>query len=148
MKVHSMQDSSCIHRFCVTRFKLMFACLRMHTCTLPLVVNEFISQGMSEFLLENPYKCNYVFFQDPVLVKHAIPLSYSRGKKTVNDVQTCRRNAGEKIHRASNCHIPYDSVCLSTYNLSTWFHIIFMSDQMFLSETRTLLVSHLYLFLL
>lgn len=43
MKVHSMQDSSCIHRICVTHFELMFACLRMHTCTLPLVVNKFIS---------------------------------------------------------------------------------------------------------
>lgn len=60
MKVRSMQDSSCIHRFCATHFKLMFACLRMHTCTLPLVVNKFISQGMSEYLLEIPCKCSYV----------------------------------------------------------------------------------------
>lgn len=100
MKVHSMQDSSCIHRFCVTHFKLMFACLIMHTCTLPHMVNKFISQGMSEFLLENPCKCNYVFFQDPTLVKHAIPLPHTREKRAVNDAQICRKDAGEKIHRA------------------------------------------------
>lgn len=61
MKVHSMQDSSCIHKFFVTHFKLMFACLRMHTCTLPLVVNKFISQGMSEYLLEISCKDSNVF---------------------------------------------------------------------------------------
>lgn len=47
-----------------------------------------------------------------------------------------------------NVIMPDDSVYLSMYNLSILFHIIFMSDQMFHSETRTLLVSHLYLFLL
>lgn len=64
--VHSMQDSSCIDRFCVTHFKRMFARLRMHTCTLPLMANKFISQGMSEYLLEIPGKCSYVFCYDPL----------------------------------------------------------------------------------
>lgn len=58
------------------------------------------------------------------------------------------KHAGEKIHRALKHYTPDDSVCLSVYNLSVLFHIIFMSDQMFRSETRTLLVSHLSLFLL
>lgn len=44
--------------------------------------------------------------------------------------------------------MPDDLMCVSMYNLSILFLIIFMSDQMFHSETRTLLVSHLYLFLL
>jgi len=52
LKVHNTQDSSCIHRTCVTHFVLMFACLRMHTCSLLLVENKFISQGMSGLLLE------------------------------------------------------------------------------------------------
>lgn len=61
LKVHNIQDSSCIHTVCVTHFILMFACLRMHTCTLLLVENKFISQGMSGLLLEIPCKCSYAF---------------------------------------------------------------------------------------
>jgi len=43
---------------------------------------------------------------------------------------------------------PDDSVHLSLLNVSILFHTTFMSDQILYSEAGTLLVPHLYLFLL